>query len=591
MGVGKTRTAHELMIAASANEDRNVIRLFISMSTIHFPWNAQDHYLDTMAKTLVHALDKSRTSDWDRISWKFVAAQARKDLGERPLVLLNMDEAQHNSEGVLELKRAILQACVYTMVEDAGLTVIPVLSGVFNVGKNPVKPSDFVNHNFHLKALKDEPLAGLKRAFYSSLGIPENKFNELTNLCRLFDMCGGFPHMVERLDSVLKDSFPHVLKDQCLPKETAQVIFKDVMDQIRRAYGEHRWHSFLAGKDVEGDNSSVRKRVSYESASKLIVRHLLLDIVTERKIKPGDLIIAPIKDKRPNPAHKYFRSSMIKYDELEQTGVVDVIDDVVTAPLMTTMVMDGMVGLFPREARVHEPFNQDWEVLERLAMVSLYVHVVAALSKRDGPIKLSTMRTDAEWIGRDDVRVTQHSKTLQFVNWESFIANASRQVPIQRSGGAKEDFNDPLIAMTVKDEVAIDGVMYLPNDKVLLMSQSKARGYSKDAAKPGKLADTKLDNWTVEKCIGEMRAQKDKLVDAYPRLGKATVVYEVFSNRLAPASSGTIQIGNLTSRERVIVVRGESFGRALGPSFADLYQAMLPSSKRVRQEDAIPDEL
>ena len=106
-------------------------------------------------------------------------------------------------------------------------------------------------------------------------------------------------------------------------------------------------------------------------------------------------------------------------------------------------------------------------------------------------------------------------------------------------------------------------------------SQSKARGLSMSEAG---LANTTAGNAEVVGVLLGLRAQRDALVGTYPHLARATVVYEFFSNRAAPADED-LQVEmrskgfELQPNERAIVVRGGKFAEALGPVFADLRQA------------------
>ena len=135
---------------------------------------------------------------------------------------------------------------------------------------------------------------------------------------------------------------------------------------------------------------------------------------------------------------------------------------------------------------------------------------------------------------------------------------------------------------TKPDEPAVDGVVFVPGENVLVLNQSKARGLSESDAG---LADTTLNNGGekgVVSIVKAMRPRKDVLVQTYPHLADATVVYEVFSNRAAPDKEDIdVAEFELQPNERVLVVRGARFAEALGSVFADLRQVeSVPDPKR-----------
>ena len=594
MGVGKTRYAQELMMAATQNlpEGRNVIRLYVTLSDIRADWSAKDDIMDILAKTLTYALDPE-VPHWNGITWSDVTQQAKKDLGDKPLVLLNIDEAHSKLEGKQDLKHAIVAACQSTMRARAPpsgrLVVIPVLSGVFNIARPQLDVSDFVDHNIHLKALKDDALEGLKNAFCKTLGISQLMYesNNLENLRRLFDMCGGFPYLVDSLQQEMRSStHAKARSDRALCPETAQVVFENVIGRIQLAYGKDRWHAFMADKAItldkrEGNKKDIGTRISFQLATKMVMRRVLLDIITERKINPNDYIISPIPDTRSDSEFKYFKSSMIKYRDLDESGVVEIVNECVRAPLLVIIVMNSVVELFPGEAKVREPFHKNWETHEHLALFTLCMRLEDALSKPKGlSTKLSALRPGAQWFGADNVLVRgigpskDGNRAVSFTFWHSYCINASAQMQIERTSKLKEAFLEPMVAMPVVNEKAIDGVMYVPGNRrtkqVLLLSQSKARGLSQDKNTPGELAETVLTNADVKILVEEMRTQKNQLVNAYPHLANATFVYEVFSNRFAPTHEDKLVFTDLKNNERAIVVRGDRFVSVLGEPLADM---------------------
>jgi len=216
-------------------------------------------------------------------------------------------------------------------------------------------------------------------------------------------------------------------------------------------------------------------------------------------------------------------------------------------------------------------------------MVTWHVQLMAAFAAPVGvPAKLSAMRPGAQWFGADDVVVLGHdpAPTVKFTYWGLYIDNGKIVRGTDGKGGA-EAFNEPVVALTKENEKAVDGVVYVPGDNLLVLSQSKARGPSKSDAG---LADTKLYNPEVLTIVASMREQSAALVATYPHLGAATVVYEVFSNRGAPVDETMAEAEfGLLPNERVIVVRGARFARALGSVFADLRQVEpVTTSKKPR---------
>jgi len=67
----------------------------------------------------------------------------------------------------------------------------------------------------------------------------------------------------------------------------------------------------------------------------------------------------------------------------------------VTMPLFALMVMNQFCGVVPAIAELDNPFGDDWQALEKVAMISLLVQLERGLNSPD-VVEVTTLRPAAE---------------------------------------------------------------------------------------------------------------------------------------------------------------------------------------------------
>ena len=421
----------------------------------------------------------------------------------------------------------------------------------------------------------------LENNFCDALQISREAY-ESTNfapLRRLFALCDGHPYLVDKVYDVANRAAKADVgrwKNTSLTFEHAETMFQEVLKHVNQDYGLARWHAVLGARsDIDKDlhDDSVRERPSFALITQPIVYRLQLDILNDRSFRITDTI--PLIE---------LKSTDITYNDMSASGLIDVLADgnsgfhKMRAPLMMLMVMNTIAPVFPAVAEVDKSFDQSWATHERLAMASLRTRMLGAYGTCT-QLPITDLRPGARWLGNANFSVTP-VKEIDFVFWGVYIDNELESIMRGVNGRAdKEPMNSSVAVLTFADEPAVDGILYLPVDKVLVLSQSKKCGLSHTI--PGAEADTVLGNTDVLTLVESMRTQKDKLLKRFPHVNTLglKIVYDIFSNREAPANLETTKnqstlVGDLklAMNEVVVIIRGDAFPNVLGSGLADLSQ-------------------
>ena len=137
-----------MMAASNAVPNRKIIRIYIPSLIDHcFPWSPTEDVLFLLAKALVFSLVRNCARDWDTVKWDHVVSQAKKSLGDTPIVLLYVDIALCMDDRIQDLKHLIVKACLETMQTPKGLVVIPVVTSKVSQSDTAIAS---VVHGIHL---------------------------------------------------------------------------------------------------------------------------------------------------------------------------------------------------------------------------------------------------------------------------------------------------------------------------------------------------------------------------------------------------------------------------------------------------------
>jgi hypothetical protein len=208
----------------------------------------------------------------------------------------------------------------------------------------------------------------------------------------------------------------------------------------------------------------------------------------------------------------------------------------VVNPLMAILVMNRIGKAIPNTAELENPFLNDWQTLERVAMFSVYVQVAARDDLPQFPIL--DLRPGALAYFNDSVVDILSCSNLEFQKFSTGLDDKEL-----KSDGSKlvEYLTIGQFWITAPNQEGVDGLAIL-NGKVngkectiLWLSQSKKQDISLET---GKNSGSSLTNGPIrDKLIPKMRKISVQLKKRFPKLLKdAYVVYDIFTDRFGPKS-------------------------------------------------------
>jgi len=111
MGVGKTSAAHYVATTCKVPSERGeAIRLYFTFEDIKFSWpEGENESMTVLAQVLVAALSTKNKDlkGYGAITFPAVVERAREALGNKPAVILIVDEVQLN----LKFHQRLVEAC------------------------------------------------------------------------------------------------------------------------------------------------------------------------------------------------------------------------------------------------------------------------------------------------------------------------------------------------------------------------------------------------------------------------------------------------------------------------------------------------
>lgn len=485
-----------------------------------------------LALTLVHAFTGLNTVRKD-LSLLEVARHIVSDLGSK-FMILHLDEFQVDTN----MSKVIIAACKITMITpDYPIFIMPILSGISNFGPSITAPSGLSAAVFHLGPL---PAKELWRSFVGSLQqITTANLDGCKNLQCLFNDCGLFAHQVVHLVDAIRsyDTCRNGLAEGTLSNEHANVICGRVMEKLRSVYGPHRWHSLVMRPTPE--NERVLERASWEITTKPLVAQVVLHAAAGKLVSPKDSI-------------RTVKNKVVSWQDCEDTGVIGLVpkagsEALVACSLFAMMVMNSFTEAIPISAGIELPFEDDWQTLERVALVSWMIHM--KIFEAGSRVRLGDCRPGAFVRSSAKVEITVPKDFL----FEKAIASLSPQTQLTMGK----------FLLAFPNEAGVDGIVLFDGfvkgkaRKILVLSQTKKQGHSET----GEQATTSMLGADIKKILDKMKGVVGKLPKAAQ---KAFVVYDVFSDRFG-AKRGLDNVKfNLGVDEALIVTTSGEIDSVLG---------------------------
>lgn len=536
MGCGKTTMAVKVVEEVSRRcPDKNIINCYVRLDFLLSTMRDLATMTDAtsiLASALLYAFTGLR-SVRENLQLSEVASHIVSDLGSN-FVILHLDEFQVN----LKVSEAIIAACKITMASHmVNVCIMPILSGISNFGPNITEPSGLSSVEFHLGTLPEKELW---KSFVGSLKrITKANLDGCKNLRCLFNDCGLFAHQVVHLVDVIQsyNACHDGLAEGALSNEHANVICKKVMERLGSVYGPHRWHSLVMRPTPEHER--VLERASWESTTKPLVAQVVLHAAAGKLVSPNDSI-------------RTVKNKIVSWQDCENSGVIGLVpkagsEALVACSLFAMMVMNSFAEAIPISAGIESSFEDDWQTLERVALVSWMIHM--KIFEAGSRVQLGDCRPGAFVRSSAKVEITVPKDFL----FEKATAFLSPQTQLTMGK----------FLLAFPNEVGVDGIVLFDGfvkgraRKILVLSQTKKQGHRKT----GEQAPTSMLGADIKKILDKMK----EVVKTLPKaVQKAFVVYDVFSDRFG-AIRGLDKVKfNLGVDEALIVTTSGEIDSVLG---------------------------
>jgi hypothetical protein len=243
---------------------------------------------------------------------------------------------------------------------------------------------------------------------------------------------------------------------------------------------------------------------------------------------------------------------------------------------MALSVMNRIAKAIPAHAEVENPFQDDWQTLERVALVS----ILSQLKVRTPGEKMNIqeLRPGAFWQlppNTTEVNIII-PQVVQFDFLKTFLNTKVTQI----DGGTVASFKDGDMMVTCSKQPGADGIVSLMGEKttigktmmtgaptvktvqqrVLIISQSKKQ---EDSGVTGKASGAVLYDGSLESTIlPKMRDVATAFKKKYEDFNRAFVIYDVFSDRIGPKKDQ--KPFQVTDTEAIVVTRSETLDSVLG---------------------------
>ena len=310
---------------------------------------------------------------------------------------------------------------MYTFSRGLDLHVYPIASGIWPVGLSPellkdpndsrseslVKEIDLSFDEFFNDAVA---LEELYLSFLDFAGLP--KVIQCDELRMAFDDCGGFGHIVRKLAVQIKrmhssNQLQHLFsgRSPLLSREEASGIMQAIAaDLAFNEYSMYRWHVIVRadGGDVLLDRSDVSQRDSWKQSAQLLLRRIVLCILTDRLVKLDKRIL-------PDDGKANSRLTSATYRHAIKSGLMGVYHlpsgnaKILVAPPIWVLIMSKHAEILPLGAiDIIDPFKNDDQSREKLALATLYFRLLAIQQFGDGDLPIGRLRAGADMQGLFD---------------------------------------------------------------------------------------------------------------------------------------------------------------------------------------------
>jgi hypothetical protein len=238
----------------------------------------------------------------------------------------------------------------------------------------------------------------------------------------------------------------------------------------------------------------------------------------------------------------------------------------VEASLMAVLVMNRVANMepIPENLGIENPFHEDWQTLEKVAMSSL----MSQLRARDAlqPMSITALRPGAGFQSKYVVEII-NPRSVVF----SVLTTHLESPELKTSDGSICMLNPGDIIVTATGQngsnglAAFDGRISLGKKKaqttpVLWISQSKKQETIEGTGLPS--GSTLYDGTIETEILPKMREVAKAFKQKYGRFKKAFVVYDIFSDRLGP-KRGNVTF-QLEDNEAIFVTRSDNLDSVLG---------------------------
>ena len=187
-------------------------------------------------------------------------------------------------------------------------------------------------------------------------------------------------------------------------EEASGIMQAIAADLAFNEYSMYRWHVIVRadGGDVLQDRSDVSQRDSWKQSAQLLLRRIVLCILTDRLVKLDKRIL-------PDDGKANSRLTSATYRHAIKSGLMGVYHlpsgnaKILVAPPIWVLIMSKHAEILPLGAiDIIDPFKNDDQSHEKLALATLYFRLLAIHQFGDGDLPIGRLRAGADMQGLFD---------------------------------------------------------------------------------------------------------------------------------------------------------------------------------------------
>jgi len=571
MGIGKTTLAARL-VCALADEFRG-LALTVRISDLSLLLAAASPLSsnDLLAAALFHGMfPEARIAA--NLDLEAVCKWVHSAFGVN-MVFINLDEFQAN----IEATSRMMSAAMYSFSAERNFQIYPVASGIWPIGasaellrvptdKRSESLVDEVALSFAEFVSEATALEELFASFLAFAGLAENLQCDV--LREAFDDCGGFGHMVRALaDQIRRQHADGKLSNLFTGRrplfsyqEASEVTQAMSSELAKHEYSEYRWHQIVrpdGGGEV--DQMTVAARASWAESTRLVMARVVLCILTDRKVDLNARIL-------PNDGGVNPRLSAATYKDAAKSGLMGLDGNVLVAPPAWVLVMSKHTGVLPTGAGdIIDPFKNDDNSHEKLALATLYFRVLAAHVFGDALVPISSLRPGAHAQGAllDELTLPQATASPNLVFRTRFL-----------DAPGPEKLFAGQVQMAAKNEPGLDGwalfeaLLNGASVLVLWLSQSKWRtavvGSTGVAATSAVMRSSEAQDY-LDMMIAPSETLLAQVEAEYP--GRTVIrAFDLFTTHIGPVRGFKELV--LPENSVAFMTTSETFKTVVGRTFA-----------------------